>query len=173
MLKDINKIIHTEEEIKKKVEELAEKINSDFKGQEFVAIGILKSALYFFMDLVRALPTNLIIDFLEISDYGTSQTQSKEIRIVQDVEETIKSKHVLIVEDLIDTGLTMNYILSHIKSKEPASIKICTLINRTKNRIVNIPVTYTGFFSEDNFLVGYGSDMKGLYRHLPFICTLK
>ncbi len=173
MYSDVGQIIFSEEEIKAKVEQLGEKITSDYRGQEFLAVGILKSSLYFLTDLIREIKIPLITDFIEISDYGTSESPSGPVRIIKDLEENIKNKHVLLIEDLVDTGLTVDFIISHLKTKEPASLKLCVLIDRTKTRIININPDYIGFQTEEKSLVGYGADYKGLYRHLPFVCKLK
>ncbi len=171
---NIDRIIFSREAIAEKVKLLGEQITRDFQGKEIILIGILKSSLFFMADLMRAIKsTMLAIDFIEVSDYGDQSHKGGPIRVIKDIEENIENKAVVIVEDLVDTGLTIDFTVNHIKRKKPAKIKVCTLVNKESSHIADVKIDYCGFATNEPSLVGYGADYIGKYRHLPFMCTIK
>lgn len=168
-MEDLKEIISSEE-IQKKVKELAGAIEKDFEGKPLVFIGTLKGAFIFLADLVRNLKRrDLEIDFVRVKSYGYSDTSSGEIVITKDVEIPLEGKNVIIVEDIVDTGLTLDFLLKHLSLHKPASIKICALIDKRERRKVEVKLDYVGFILEKGFLVGYGLDYAEKYRHLPGI----
>ncbi|MCG0275787.1 MAG: hypoxanthine phosphoribosyltransferase [Thermosediminibacteraceae bacterium] len=174
MLEDIKEILITEEEIKNKLKELGEKITQDYKDKENVlVVGVLKGAVLFIADLIRHINLPVQVDFMAVSSYGASTESSGVVRILKDLDENVEGKNILIVEDIIDSGLTLSYLYNMLKSRKPASIKICTLLDKPSRRKVKIKVDYTGFEIPDLFVVGYGLDYKEKYRNLPFIGILK
>ena len=136
-------------------------------------IGVLRGAVMFMADLARAITVPVMIDFMAVSSYGTSTSSSGIVRILKDLDEEVAGKHVLIVEDIIDSGLTLSYLVDNIKSRQPASVRICTLLNKPERRKVDLEVNYNGFVVPDEFVVGYGLDYAEKYRNVPFIGILK
>ncbi len=169
----INEVLIDENELHEKVVELGKKITFDYKGNDLLVVGILKGALIFMADLVRNLSLNVKIDFIDVSSYGHSTTSSGVVRILRDLDESVEGKHVLIVEDIIDTGLTLKYLLSNLRSQNPESLKVCTLLDKPDRRITNVEATYWGFKIPDKFVIGYGLDYDERFRHLPHIAVLK
>lgn len=156
--------------IQARVRELGAEIREAFAGEELVVVGVLKGAFLFFADLVQAIDLPLMsCDFLGLSSYGSRTESSGVVRLTSDLSQSIHGKHVLIVEDIVDTGLTMNYLLNNFKSRSPASVSICTLLDKPAGRKVEVDVQYTGFVIEDKFVVGYGLDFDERHRQLPFI----
>jgi len=169
-------IILPEEEIQSRVRELAEQITSHYLEQNapgLVVVGILRGAVVFMSDLIRCLPLPLTIDFMAISSYGGSTTSSGAVRILKDISESIEGKHVLVVEDIVDTGLTLNNLLDVLRARKPRSLAVCALLNKPARRKVAVAVDFCGFEIPDEFVVGYGLDFAGQYRHLPYIGVLK
>ena len=166
------KIIITKSSIQSKVEELAAKISSDYADEEPVLIGVLNGVVFFFADLVRELAIPLHIDFIRASSYGASDRSSGNVRFTKDVELVISGRHVIIVEDIVDTGLTLKRIIQKLSEKSPASIKTCVLIDKLERREEEIKIDYRGFQVEKGFLIGYGLDYDEKYRHLPDIYTI-
>lgn len=158
--------------ISQRVREVAADINRDFRGSDLYVIGILTGAFIFACDLIRRLRVSVHMDFMSISRYE-KRPGSGEVRIVKDLQDQILGKNVLIVEDIVDTGLTLNYLIRNLKNRRPASLAICTLLDRPDLRIAQIPIRYVGFNVSSEFLVGYGLDFRGFYRHLPYIATMK
>ncbi len=173
MLKDIQEVLFSEKELAMRVKELGDQLTRDYAGKEILMIGVLRGAIIFMADLARAIQLPVAFDFMAVSSYGTSTSSTGVVRILKDLDEEIEGKHVLIVEDIIDSGLTLNYLLENLKSRNPRSIKICTLLNKPDRRKANVPVDYNGFVIPDHFVVGYGLDYAGKYRNLPFIGILK
>lgn len=169
---NLGQIIVSEEEIKKRIEELATKLNQDFKDKEVILVSILKSSLYFMTDLSRKLDFSLKLDFLELNHYADDDN-SGIIRVTRDLEFSIAGKNVLIIENIIRTGLTHSYLLKNLSARNPKNISICTLLHISDNKLLDLPVQYTGFEIEDNFVVGYGLDYKEKYRNLPYIAKYK
>jgi len=173
MLKDIEKILITSEEIGARVRELGQQITNDYVGRDILMIGVLRGAVIFMSDLARAIKRPIDIDFMAISSYGSSTSSSGVVRIIKDLDEVVEGRHLLIIEDIIDSGLTLNYLVENLKSRKPASVKICTLLSKPDRRKVDVQVDYNGFVIPDHFVVGYGLDFAGKYRNLPFIGILK
>ncbi|KXG74527.1 Hypoxanthine-guanine phosphoribosyltransferase [Fervidicola ferrireducens] len=174
MLEDIKEILITEEEIKNKLKELGEKITKDYRDKKDVLlVGVLKGAVLFIADLIRHIDLPVQVDFMAVSSYGASTESSGVVRILKDLDENIEGRNILIVEDIIDSGLTLSYLYNMLKSRKPASIKICALLDKPSRRKVKIKVDYLGFEIPDYFVVGYGLDYNEKYRNLPFIGILK
>ena len=173
MQRDIQEVMFTSEVLQAKVKELGAAISRDYKGKELLMIGVLRGAVIFMADLARAIDIPLALDFMAVSSYGASTSTSGVVRILKDLDEDLEGKHVLVVEDIIDSGLTLNYLLELLKSRNPASVKLCTLLSKPERRRVNVKVDYMGFSIPDAFVVGYGLDYAEKYRNLPFIGILK
>ena len=160
-------------EITQKVRTLAQRISKDYADKEVVAVGILKGAFVFLADLVRELTIPVQIDFVRLASYGPNTSSSGDIQMTKKVELDIRSRHVLVVEDIVDSGLTIAYLLDYLAQLRPASVKVCTLIDKTERREVEIPIDYVGHVVDHGFLVGYGLDFDDKYRALPEIYHLK
>lgn len=174
MLNDIERVLITDEQIKEKIKQLGEKISNDYKQNDnFLLVGVLKGAVLFMSDLIRHIDIPLQIDFMAVSSYGSSTESSGVVRILKDLDETVEGKDLLIVEDIIDSGLTLSYMCNILRSRKPASIKICALLDKPSRRKVDLNVDYLGFEIPDHFVVGYGLDYAEKYRNLPYICVLK
>ncbi len=173
MLQDIERVLLSEEQLRQRVRELGEEISKEYAGKEILMIGVLRGAVMFMADLARAITVPVMIDFMAVSSYGTSTSSSGIVRILKDLDEEVAGKHVLIVEDIIDSGLTLSYSVDNIKSRQPASVRICTLLNKPERRKVDLEVNYNGFTVPDEFVVGYGLDYAEKYRNVPFIGILK
>lgn len=173
MLNDVERILITSEEIGARVRELGQQITNDYAGQDILMIGVLRGAVVFMSDLARAIKRPIDIDFMATSSYGISTSSSGVVRILKDLDEVVQGRHLLIVEDIIDSGLTLNYLVENLKSRKPASVRICTLLSKPDRRKVDVQVDYNGFIIPDYFVVGYGLDYAGKYRNLPFIGVLK
>jgi len=169
----ISEVLIEEEVLKQKVQEMAKQIEKDYQGKDLVAVGILKGALLFLADLVKAVDLPLTYDFMDVSSYGANTESTGSVRILKDLSMRIEGKDVLIVEDIIDTGYTLEYLLENLKTRKPASIKICCLLNKKDRREVTVPVDYVGFDIPDAFAVGYGLDYDERYRNLPYIGILE
>lgn len=170
---DVARILLTEEEIQEKVAELGKQITADYEGRSLILVGILKGAVTFFADLARYIDLPVKYDFMAISSYGQSTTSSGVVRLLKDLDEDITGRDVLIIEDIVDTGLTLHYLRESLASRNPASLKICALLDKAERREVEVDVEYIGFSIPDYFVVGYGLDYAGKYRNLPYIAVLK
>ena len=173
MYKDIKKILIEEKELQAKVAELGAKITEDYKGKDLLIVCVLKGAVVFTSDLMREIKLPLDIDFMAISSYGANTESSGVVRILKDLNTGIDGRHVLIVEDIIDSGLTLAYLAENLKSRHPASVEICTILDKRDRRIAELDIKYTGFVVPDEFVVGYGLDYAEKYRNLPYIAVLK
>lgn len=173
MLKDVKEVMISEEEIQAKVSEIASQINKDFEGKNLLVIGVLKGANVFVADLIRQIEIPMILDFMAVSSYGTSTESSGAVKILKDLDEDIEGMDVLVVEDIIDSGLTLNYLSKNLESRGASSISLCTLLDKPERRKAPIKVAYKGFDIPDKFIVGYGIDFAERYRNLPFIGVLK
>lgn len=173
MHKDIEKIIFSEEEIKNKIKELANRINNDYRGKKLILIGILKGSFIFISDLIRAIDLQVQVDFMAISSYGDAMESSGVVKINKDLDKSIEGQEVLIVEDIIDGGLTMKYLINTLSARNPKSLKTCALLDKKERRVIDVNVDYIGFEIADLFVVGYGLDYAQLYRNLPYIGVLK
>lgn len=173
MLNDIKSIMISEEEIAKKVKELGKQLTEEYKGKDLLIVGILKGCMLFLSDLVRAIDLPLTMDFMVVSSYGTTTKSSGVVRIIKDLEREIEGKDVLIVEDIVDTGLTLSYLVENFKTRNPKSVKICSLLDKPDRRKAKVDIEYVGFKIPDEFVVGYGLDYGENYRNLPYVCVLK
>jgi len=169
----IGQTVFTKEQINARIQEMAAQILTDYDGAPVTAVGILKGAVVFMADLSRAYQGQMEFDFMACSSYGRSTHTSGEVRILKDLEESIEGKHVLLVEDIVDTGLTLNYLLEVLKRRNPASLKICCLLDKPSRRKVAIEADYCGFKIPDLFVIGYGLDYAGAYRNLPYVAVLE
>ena len=165
----VSEILFSEEKIESKVNELAHRIMDDYKGEEILLVGVLKGACVFISDLIRKIDLDVSLDFMAVSSYGMSTESSGVVKILKDLDSDIEGKNVLIVEDIIDTGLTLKYLTENLKSRKPKSLKICTLLDKPERRRCEIDVDYIGFKIPDKFIVGYGIDCKEKFRNLPYI----
>jgi len=171
---DVAEILLSEDRIQTRVGELGRQISDDYAGQRLTLVSVLKGSLPFMADLMREISIPVRIDLMEVSSYGGATTESSGlVRILKDLSASIAGEHVLLVEDIIDTGLTLNYLLRYLRGKNPASLRICTLLDKPARRLVEIPVDYTGFTIPDQFVVGYGLDYGELYRNLRFVGVLR
>ncbi|MGI6365801.1 MAG: hypoxanthine phosphoribosyltransferase [Bacillota bacterium] len=173
MENNIGEVLLDQKTVQDKVVELAAILDRDYAGKKPLLICVLKGALMFMADLTRAMKISLELDFMAVSSYGVSTKSSGVVRILKDLETSIEGRHVLIVEDIIDSGLTLKYLLQNLESRKPASLKICTLLDKPSRRQVDLKPDYCGFEIEDKFVVGYGLDFAEEYRNLPFIGVLK
>lgn len=173
MNQDIKEILISKEALDARVRELGLEISEKYKGKELLMIGVLKGANVFMSDLMRAVSVPIQIDFIAASSYGVSTESSGVVRIVKDLDYSIEGKHVMIVEDIIDTGLTLKYLYDNFSARKPASLSIISLLDKPERRKADIKVDYTGFVIPDEFIVGYGIDYAEKYRNLPFVATLK
>lgn len=162
-------VMISEEEIANKVNELAKQIEKDYEGEQLLVVGILKGASVFVSDLIRKINLDVNIDFMSVSSYGNGTESSGTVRILKDLDVDIADKNVLIVEDIIDSGLTLSNLVKELRLRNPKSLKLCTLLDKPQRRTSNIPVDYVGFVIEDKFIVGYGIDWAEKYRNLPYI----
>lgn len=173
VINDVERVLLSEEELAGRIAELGAQITEDYAGKEILMIGVLRGAVLFMADLARAIKIPVAIDFMAVSSYGAGTSSSGVVRILKDLDENVEGKHVLVVEDIIDSGLTLNYLMDNLKSRKPASIQICTLLNKPDRRKVDVDIAYNGFTIPDYFVIGYGLDYAEKYRNLPFIGILK
>lgn len=165
-------VLISADEIRERVLQLGERITRDYQDKELVLIGILKGSFVFIADLARTVDLPVQVDFMAVSSYGMSTKSSGVVKIVKDLDNSVDGKHVLVVEDIVDTGLTLNYIYGHLKSRGALSVKICTLLDKVSRRQVAVPVHYRGFEIPDHFVVGYGLDVQERYRNIKDVCRV-
>lgn len=163
------KVLIEEEKIQDKVKEIAKRIEQDYAGKEITLICILKGSSFFTVDLAKRINGNVKIEFIQVSSYGSSTVGAENVELKLDLKESIENKDVIVVEDIIDTGRTLSYLLEHLKGRNPNSLKLCTLLDKPERRIYDVKVDYTGFEIPDKFVVGYGLDFNEQYRNLPYI----
>jgi hypoxanthine phosphoribosyltransferase len=174
LMADIGAVLVSEERIQSRVAELGAAISADYAERQITLVSVLKGSLPFMADLMRAISVPVRIDLMEVSSYGGATTESSGlVRILKDLSTSIEGEEVLIVEDIIDTGLTLNYLVRYLRGKKPSSLRICTLLDKPARRLVEIEVDYTGFTIPDQFVVGYGLDYGELYRNLRFVGVLR
>ena len=159
----------TEVQIQQRVRELGAQITEDYAGKDLVVIGLLNGVYPFFADLTRAMDLDLDVNFMRVASYGGGLESTGEVRIITDVDKSIRGRHTLVIEDIVDTGLTLFKVRNLLLDRDPASLKICTLLDKPSRRRVNVPVDYVGFPIEDHFVVGYGLDLEGIHRNLPYV----
>ena len=172
MSENVERILIDEETLKKRVREMGRQITEDYRGKDLVIVAILKGAVVFTSDLIKEIKLPLAIDFMAVSSYGVSTKSSGVVRILKDLEEEIEGRDVLIVEDIVDTGLTLHYLLENLWSRGPRSLKICCCLDKPTRRSAPVEVDYVGFDIPDEFVVGYGLDYAERYRNLPYIGIL-
>jgi hypoxanthine phosphoribosyltransferase len=173
-LKDITKeVMISEESLIKRVKELGEKITEDYEGKDVLLVCVLNGAVMFMSDIMKEIKLPLEIDFMAVSSYGSSTKSSGVVKIIKDLDKTVEGKHILIVEDIIDSGLTLAYLVENLKSRGPESVEICTLLDKPTGRKAEVPTKYVGFEIKDEFVVGYGLDYAERYRNVPYIFVLK
>jgi hypoxanthine phosphoribosyltransferase len=170
---DVEEILLSGEEVQARVAELGAQLAADYTGRDPVLVSVLKGSIIFLADLVRAMPIPLSIDLMEVSSYWTSTESSGQVRILKDLSTSIEGREVIVVEDIIDTGLTLNYLLRYLHDKQPASIRICCLLDKPARRLAPIEIDYRGFTIPDRFVIGYGLDYGERYRNLPYIGVLR
>ncbi len=170
---DISEVLISEEEIRRKVAELGERLTRDYKGKNLLLLGTLKGAVPFIADLARAIELPVEIDYMAISSYGNSTHSSGVVRILKDLEGPVDQKHLLIVEDIVDSGLTLHYLMEVLRQRRPLSLAVCALLDKGRERVKVVKLDYTGFQIPDRFVVGYGLDYAQRYRNLPYIGILK
>lgn len=174
--KDVKKVLIASEKIDRRVKQLAREITRDYKDckeKPLLLVGVLKGAVFFLADLCRSISLPVEVDFMAVSSYGSTTKTSGVVRILKDLEDDIKGRHVVLVEDIIDTGLTLSYLLRNLKVRKPASLAVCALLSKEGKQRVPIDLKYCGFSIPDEFVVGYGLDFSQRYRNLPYIATLK
>lgn len=170
---NIAAILLDRESLQARVRVLGAAISHDYAGRPPLLVGVLRGTVVFLADLLRAIDIPVAIDFIAISSYGPSTHDSGVVRFIKDLDESIEGRNVILVEDIVDTGLTLRYILRNLRGRKPASLAICTLLDKRARRLVDVDLQYVGFEIGDAFVVGYGLDYRQLYRNLPFICVLK
>ena len=163
------RVLLTEEEVDDRIQSIGDQINKDYAGKEVHLICVLKGGSFFMCELAKRITVPVSLDFMAVSSYGSATKSSGVIKIVKDLDETLKGKHVIVVEDIVESGRTLSYLLEMLKERGPASLRLCTLLDKPDRRVVDINVDYTGFQIPDEFVVGYGLDYAQRYRNLPFI----
>jgi hypoxanthine phosphoribosyltransferase len=160
------------ETLQRRIAELGAEISADYVGRDLLLVGVLKGAVFFLSDLMRRLTVPCEIDFMAISSYGASTDSSGIVRILKDLDINIEGRHVLVVEDIIDSGLTLSYLMRNLEAREPASLEVCALLTKPERREIDVPVRYTGFEIPNHFVIGYGLDFAERYRNLPYVAVL-
>ncbi|NMB97715.1 MAG: hypoxanthine phosphoribosyltransferase [Clostridiaceae bacterium] len=168
----IREVLVTKEQIAQRVKELGQKISEDYKGEELVLIGVLKGAFIFLADLIREITIPVDMDFIAVSSYADGTKTSGVVRLIKDMDISISGKHVLIIEDIVDTGLTLNHLKELFSTRSPKSLKICAIFDKPSRRLIPIDIDYKGIEIPNKFVIGYGLDYAGKYRNLPDLCVL-
>jgi len=169
----IGRVLVSEEELQARITEIAARVSADYAGRELLVIGVLKGAIFFIADLVRRITVPCELDFMAVSSYGSATHSSGVVRILKDLDIPIAGRHVLLVEDVIDSGLTLSYLLKNLASRKPASLEICSLLTKPGHKRLKMPTRYIGFDLPDVFVIGYGLDHAERYRELPYIAELE
>ena len=170
---DIERVLFTEEELKARVAEIAARIDKDYAGKEPMLISVLRGSFIFMADLARAITLPCTVDFMAVSSYGSGTTSSGQVKITKDLSESIEGRDIIVVEDILDSGNTLSYLFQLLQARHPASVRLCTLLDKPSRRTKPITADYTGFSVDDLFVVGYGLDYAEKYRNLPYIGVLK
>ena len=173
LVDDVEEVLIPEEVLHDRIRELGRQISAEYKDKEPLLVGILTGAFVFMADLLRSITIPCHVDFMATASYGAGTESSGIVRILKDINQSIEGRHVLVVDDIIDTGLTMDYMLETLKARYPASLRICALLDKRPRRLREVPIDFSGFEIPDKFVVGYGLDYAGHYRNLPFIGVLK
>ncbi len=170
---DIQEVLFSEEQLKNRVREIAQQITADYQGKEIMLISVLRGSFVFMADLCRAIDLPCTVDFMAVSSYGKGTKSSGQVQITKDLSEDISDRHIIVVEDILDSGNTLSYLLKILENRHPASIRLCTLLDKPDRRVKPVEVHYSGFTIPDAFVVGYGLDYAEKYRNLPYIGILK
>jgi hypoxanthine phosphoribosyltransferase len=170
---EIGEILVQRDDLQHRVHELAEEISRDYDGRQLFLVGVLKGAVFFLSDLMRSLEVNCEVDFMAVSSYGSSTDSSGVVRILKDLDAPIEGRDVLIVEDIVDSGLTLSYLLRTLKARDPASLEVCALLTKPERRKVDLPIKYVGFEIPNRFAIGYGLDHAERFRNLPYVAVLQ
>ncbi|WP_195245537.1 hypoxanthine phosphoribosyltransferase [Clostridium celatum] len=173
MLQDIERVLYSEQQIKDKISKLAKRISNDYEGKELLVVGVLKGSVIFAAELIKNITIPCEIDFMAVSSYGNSSETTGVVRILKDLDHEACGKDILIVEDIVDSGVTLDYLLNYLRARKANSVEIVSLLTKPSRRKVDIDVKYVGFESPDEFLVGYGLDYAEKYRNVPFVGVLK
>jgi hypoxanthine phosphoribosyltransferase len=168
----VGEILLDEDAIQNRIRELGREISSDYSGRELLLVGVLKGAVFFMADLMRVITVPCEIDFMAISSYGASTDSSGVVRILKDLDINIEGRHVLVVEDIVDSGLTLSYLVRNLESREPASLEVCSLLTKPGRREMEVDIRYVGFEIPNRFVIGYGLDFAERYRNLPYVGVL-
>ena len=171
--KDIQEVLFSEEQLKTRVREIAAQIEQDYAGKEIMLISVLRGSFVFMADLCRAIDLPCTLDFMAVSSYGKGTKSTGQVQITKDLSEDITGRHLIVVEDILDSGNTLSYLLKILQHRHPASVRLCTLLDKPSRRKVPVEIHYTGFTIPDAFVVGYGLDYAEMYRNLPYIGILK
>ena len=163
------KVLISEEELQKRVEEIAKQIEEQYQGKELILICILKGSIFFTVDLAKRINGDVKIEFIRVSSYNEGTESSGEIKMKLDLKDSIQGKDVIVIEDIIDTGRTLSYLIEYLKMKKPNSVKLCALLDKPERRVIDVKVDYTGFQIPDKFVIGYGLDYDEKYRNLPYV----
>lgn len=166
-------VLLTEEEVDKRIQEIGEQISRDYAGKQVHLVCVLKGGSFFMCELAKRITVPVSIDFMSVSSYGGDTKSSGVVRIVKDLDESLKDRHVIVIEDIVDSGRTLSYLLDMLRSRGPLDVKLCTLLDKPDRRVVDVNVDYTGFEIPDEFVVGYGLDYDQKYRNLPYIGMVK
>jgi hypoxanthine phosphoribosyltransferase len=169
----IGEILVQREELAHRVRELAEEISRDYEGRELLLVGVLKGAVFFLSDLMRHIEPECQVDFMAVSSYGSSTDSSGVVRILKDLDASIEGREVLIVEDIVDSGLTLSYLMRTLQARDPASLEVCALLTKPERRKVDLPIRYVGFEIPNRFVIGYGLDHDQRFRNLPYVAVLE
>ena len=168
----VGEVLIEEDALQARIRELGREVSADYSGRELLLVGVLKGAVFFMADLMRSISVPCEIDFMAISSYGASTDSSGVVRILKDLDINIEGRHVLVVEDIIDSGLTLSYLVRNLEAREPASLEVCALLTKPDRREIDVPVRYTGFEIPNRFVIGYGLDFAERYRNLPYVGVL-
>ena len=163
------KVLLSEEEVDEKIKEIGEQISRDYAGRQVHLVCVLKGGSFFMCELAKRITVPVSLDFMSVSSYGSETKSSGVVKIVKDLDESLKGKDVIVIEDIVDSGRTLSYLMEMLKNREPASLRLCTLLDKPERRVVDVHVDYTGFQIPDEFVVGYGLDYDQRYRNLPYI----
>jgi hypoxanthine phosphoribosyltransferase len=168
----VEEILIDADRLQRRIAELGDELSSDYRGRDLLLVGVLKGAVFFMADLMRRLTVPCEIDFMAISSYGAATDSSGVVRILKDLDINIEGRHVLVVEDIIDSGLTLSYLVRNLEAREPASLEVCALLTKPERREIDVDVRYTGFEIPNRFVIGYGLDFAERYRNLPYVAVL-
>ena len=173
LTRGLGRVVLTEAEIRNRIGELSQEISRDYAGLNPLLVGVLKGVIFFMSDLLLGITIPVTVDFMAISRYDPVRRSKGSVRLIKDLDEALEGRHLIFVEDIVDTGLTLNYLLRILRARGPASLEVCTLFNKPEHRLTNIPIRYVGFDLPDRFVVGFGLDYREAYRHLPYLAELR